>query len=125
MMKSVMGVESAYANAPCYREADVLLVADCIAYTLASFHQDYLAGKSIAIACPKLDENQDAYVGKVQSWLEEARINTLTVMTMQVPCCRGLLQLARKATVHAKRTVPIKSILVGLQGEILSQDWLQ
>jgi len=44
---------------------------------------------------------------------------------MQVPCCRGLLQLAKEAAQKAKRKVPIKSMVVSLQGEILSEEWVQ
>ena len=90
---------------------------------MADFHKDHLKGKSIAIACPKLDDGQDVYADKIKSLLEDAEINTLTVMTMQVPCCMGLLMLARRAKASSKRQVPIKSIVVSLQGEILSEDW--
>jgi hypothetical protein len=110
--------------APYYQKADVLLTADCVAYAMGGFHSDYLKGKSIGIACPKLDEGQDVYLEKIKSWLEDAEINTLTVLTMQVPCCAGLLGLARQAAQASKRTVPIKSIVVSLQGEILSEGWV-
>ena len=110
--------------APYYQGADVLLVADCVAYALGGFHSDYLRGKSIAIACPKLDQGQDTYIQKIKSWIDDARINTLTVITMQVPCCRGLLQLAKEAAGKAKRQVPIKCIVVDLRGEILSEEWV-
>ena len=109
--------------APYYQGADVLLTADCVAYAMGGFHPDFLKDKSIAIACPKLDEGQDVYLAKIKSWLDDAKINTLTVLTMQVPCCAGLLGLARQAAQSAKRTVPIKSIVVGIQGEILSEEW--
>lgn len=110
-------------TAPYYQGADVLLTADCVAYALGGFHPEYLKGKSIAIACPKLDEGQDVYVEKIKSWLEDARINTLTVLIMQVPCCMGLLQLAQQAAQSAKRKVPIKYIIVGIQGDILTEEW--
>ena len=109
--------------APYYQGADVLLTADCVAYAMGGFHPDYLKGKAIAIACPKLDESQDIYVEKIRSWMEDAQINTLTVLTMQVPCCAGLLQLARQAAESSTRKVPLKSIVVGIQGEILSEEW--
>jgi len=95
-----------------------------VAYALGNFHNDYLKGKSIAIACPKLDEGQDVYVEKIKSWLEDAKINTLTVLIMQVPCCMGLLNLAKQAAEASQRKVPIKSVVVSLQGEILSEDWV-
>jgi ferredoxin len=111
-------------TAPYYQGKDVLLVADCVAYALGNFHQAYLKGKSIAIACPKLDGSQDIYIEKIRSWFDDAKINTLSVMIMQVPCCRGLLEIARKALNQAKRKVPIKEIVVGIKGEILSQEWV-
>jgi hypothetical protein len=111
-------------EAPYYQGADVLLVADCVAYALGSFHTDYLKGKSIAIACPKLDEGQDIYVKKITSWLEDAKINTLTVLIMQVPCCMGLLNLAKQAVEASERKVPVKAVVVSLQGGILSEDWV-
>jgi len=111
-------------QAPYYQGADVLLAADCVAYALGNFHADYLKGKSIAIACPKLDEGQDTYVEKIRSWIEDAKINTLTVLIMQVPCCTGLLNLARQAAQASKRKVPIKCVVVSLQGEILSENWV-
>ncbi|NOX97376.1 MAG: 4Fe-4S dicluster domain-containing protein [Nitrospirae bacterium] len=111
-------------QAPYYQGKDVLLVADCVAYALGSFHPDYLKGKSLAIACPKLDEGQEIYVEKIKSWMEDAEINTLTVLMMEVPCCRGLLRLAEQALEQSKRKVPLKSIVVSLQGEILQEDWV-
>jgi len=110
-------------NAPYFKGADVLLTADCVGYAVGGFHPEYLKGKSIAIACPKLDDGQDVYAEKVRSWIDEAQINTLTVMIMQVPCCGGLLNMALKAAASARRKVPIKSIVVSLQGEVLSEAW--
>jgi hypothetical protein len=111
-------------TAPYYQGADVLLAADCVAYALGDFHRQFLKGNSIAIACPKLDEGQDIYQQKIKSWFEDAKINTLTVLLMQVPCCMGLLQLARQALQASQRKVPVKCLVVGLQGEILQEEWV-
>ena len=111
-------------TAPYYQGADVLLTADCVAYALGGFHPEYLKGKAIAIACPKLDEGQDVYLEKIKSWLEDAKINTLTVLTMQVPCCRGLLNLAMQAVQASTRKVPLKAIVVGVEGDILTEEWV-
>ncbi|MEK7309981.1 MAG: 4Fe-4S ferredoxin [Planctomycetota bacterium] len=110
-------------SAPYYQGADVLLSADCVAYALGDFHPKYLKGKSIAIACPKLDEGQEVYEEKIKSLIDDAKINTLTVMIMEVPCCMGLLTLAKQAAASAKRKVPIKYLVVGVQGEIIKDEW--
>jgi hypothetical protein len=110
--------------APYYQNADVLLTADCVAYALGDFHREYMKDKSLAIACPKLDSGQDIYTEKIKAWIDEANINTLTVLIMQVPCCMGLLGLAREAAEKAKRKVPIKYVVVGVQGEVIQEEWV-
>jgi hypothetical protein len=111
-------------SAPYYQKADVLLVADCVAYAVGDFHRDYLAGHSLAIACPKLDSGQELYREKLTMLVDEAEIASLTVMIMQVPCCSGLLHLAQSAIDQATRKIPIKARVVGLQGEILNEGWV-
>jgi len=109
--------------APYFEQADVLLAADCVAYTVGDFHRDHLAGHRLAIACPKLDEGQELYREKLTALVNEAQINTLTVMTMEVPCCAGLLRLAQSAVEQAGRKVPVQSKVVSLRGEILREEW--
>ncbi len=111
-------------TAPYYEGADVLLTADCVAYALGDFHREYFKGKSIAIARPKLDEGQDIYQEKIKSWFEDAKINTLTTLIMQVPCCMGLLSLAQQAAEASGRKVPVKYLVVGIEGEILREEWI-
>jgi ferredoxin len=111
-------------QAPYYKEKDVLLAADCTAYALGDFHKDLLKGRSIAIACPKLDSEQEIYIEKINSLIDDAKINTLTVAIMEVPCCAGLLQIAKKALENSERKIPIKSIVVGIKGNIVSEEWI-
>lgn len=111
-------------QAPAYQNADVLIAADCTAYAAGDFHTKFLKGKALAIACPKLDDGQDVYVEKITALIDEANINTLTVMIMQVPCCGGLLRLAQQGVAAAKRKIPLKSIVIGLQGNVLKEEWL-
>ena len=111
-------------QAPYFRGADVLLAADCVAFSMGNFHQKHLKGKGLAIACPKLDDGQDTYVNKLVSMIDDAQINTLSVMIMQVPCCGGLLQIAKAAADKASRKVPVKATVVSLEGEILSEEWV-
>ncbi len=110
--------------APQYRGRDVVLSADCVAYAVGDFHARYLKGKSLAIACPKLDEGQEIYLEKLVQLIDTARINTLTVLTMEVPCCRGLLMLAKEAQQRAARKVPVKSVVVSIQGDVIQEDWV-
>lgn len=112
------------ANAPFFQGSDMILVADCVAYTIGDFHKQYLKGKTLAIACPKLDSDLEDYLDKLISLIDEVKINTLTVITMQVPCCSGLLGIAKKASEEASRKIPIKSIVISIKGEILKEEWI-
>jgi hypothetical protein len=110
--------------APYYRNTDVLIAADCVAFAMGNFHSRFLKGKSLAIACPKLDSNTEIYIEKITRMIDEAQVNTLTVMIMEVPCCGGLLQMVMKAAQAAGRKVPVKAIKVSLKGEVLSETWM-
>ena len=103
---------------------DLVLAADCTAFAYANFHSELLKGKKLAIACPKLDSNKEVYVDKLVSMIDNANINSITVVIMEVPCCAGLKQLVIMAAQRAKRKVPIKVIVVSVQGDIVSNSWL-
>lgn len=107
-----------------FQNSDLLLAADCVAFAMGDFHNKFLKGKSLGIACPKLDSNKEIYINKLISLIDDAKINTITVMKMEVPCCGGILQMAQIASEQASRKVPIKSITVSISGEILSESWV-
>ncbi len=111
-------------TAPYFQNSEVVLSADCVAYSFADFHRRFLEGKSLAIACPKLDQGQEQYLNKLKAMIDGAEIDTLTVLTMEVPCCRGLLRLAQKAISEAERNIPLKSIKITVQGELLAEEWI-
>ena len=104
-------------TAPYFQGADVVLTADCVGYAMGGFHPEYLKGKSIGVACPKLDQGQEVYLEKVKAWLDEAKINTLTVMIMQVPCCRGLDIMVRQALEKSGLDIPLETVTIGINGE--------
>jgi hypothetical protein len=103
---------------PVFQGADLLLVADCVAFAMPDFNQKWLPGKKLAIACPKLDQGQELYRDKLTALVDEAQVVAISVMIMEVPCCGGLLRLAQEAVSRATRKVPVKAIIVALDGEI-------
>lgn len=111
-------------NASYFRNSDLLLAADCVAYSIGGFHSKYLKDKSLAIACPKLDHGTDIYVEKLKALIDVAMVNTITVMIMEVPCCGGLLQMVKSAVSGATRKVPVKLMVAGITGEILREEWV-
>ncbi|MFR9648856.1 MAG: 4Fe-4S dicluster domain-containing protein [Rikenellaceae bacterium] len=104
--------------------AELLLAADCTAFAYGDFHNTLLRGRKLVIACPKLDSNKESYISKIVAMIDSAKINTLTVAIMSVPCCGGLLQIAKSAAQSATRKVPIKVVVISTQGSLLKEEWL-
>lgn len=109
--------------APYFQKADLVVAADCTAFAYGNFHADFIKGKALVIACPKLDDGMEIYEEKIQALIEDAKVNTITVVTMEVPCCGGLLALVKKAAGAASRKVPVKSVVIGIQGGVKSESW--
>ena len=115
---------SCKSECPIFQDADLLLAADCVAFSMGGFHSKHLRGKSLAIACPKLDQGTDSYIEKLTAMVDIAKVNTITVMMMEVPCCGGLLQMVRRALENSSRKVPLKKIIVGINGNVLQEEWV-
>jgi Fe-S-cluster-containing hydrogenase component 2 len=103
-------------SAPFLKDADLLLAADCVPFAYADFHRDFLRDKALLIGCPKLDDGQ-AYLHKLTAILENNDIKSLTVMHMEVPCCSGLIAIARQAVAASGKDVPLETVRIGIQGE--------
>jgi len=104
-------------TAPFLRGADVLLAADCVPFSYADFHKDFLKDKALLIACPKLADTSP-YVEKLAAMIQQSQIRSLTVAHMEVPCCSGLIFIARQAIEASGVDVPFETIRFGIQGEL-------
>ncbi len=111
-------------GAPYFQGAQVLLAADCCAFASGDFHGRFLKGKTLAVACPKLDQGQEIYLQKLVAMIDHSLIDTLTVLVMEVPCCTGLSALARRAADAATRKVPVKEIVLSVQGQVIREQWM-
>ncbi len=104
--------------APFLRDADLLLVADCVPVAYADFHRGFLQGNPVVIGCPKLDDSR-AYVDKLAAIITEASIRSLTVVHMEVPCCTGLVRIAEAAVARSGRNVRVQEETLSIRGELL------
>jgi NAD-dependent dihydropyrimidine dehydrogenase PreA subunit len=107
-----------------FEGSDLLLSADCVAFSMGNFHSKYLKNKKLIIACPKLDRGMEVYVEKIRRLIDEAKVNTITVMRMEVPCCGGLLQMVKTALNDAINKVPVKEIVVSVEGGVVKEGWV-
>lgn len=103
--------------APYFQNADLVIVADCVPFAYANFHQDFLKDKAIAIGCPKLDDS-DAYVEKITQIIKTANPKSIKVIHMEVPCCFGLVHIVKQALKQAKKDIPFEEVTIGIKGEM-------
>lgn len=106
-------------GAPFLQGTDLVLAAHCVPFAYAGFHQDFLKDHSLLIACPKLDDFQ-AHQKKLTDILSQSDVKSLTVVHMEVPCCSGLVHMARQAIQASGKDIPLKEITIGVRGEIVA-----
>lgn len=99
------------------READVLLVADCVPFAMADFHRRFLRGHPVLVACPKLDDTR-GYREKLAAMIGQAGLRSITVVHMEVPCCTGLVYLAEAARQLAGRPLPLGEATISIRGQV-------
>jgi ferredoxin len=106
-------------KAPFFQGADVLLAAQCAAFAYGGFHHDFLKDHALLIACPKLDDIE-AHLDKLTQIVAYSGLKSLAVVHMEVPCCSGLVYLAKKAIEASGREIPLKEVTIGVRGELKS-----
>ncbi len=103
-------------TAPWLQNAELLIAADCAPFAYAEFHRDFIKGKVLVNACPKLDDTSH-YVAKLAEIVRHNDIKSVTVTIMEVPCCRGLAMMARQAIADSGKDVPLEVAVIGIDGE--------
>lgn len=99
-----------------FRNAELLVAADCVPFAYPNFHSDFLKGKSLIIGCPKLDD-AEFYVDKLTELLKKNNIKGITLVNMEVPCCFGLQSIVEEALQRAGKAIPIKQSVIAIKGE--------
>lgn len=102
-------------TAPYYDGANLLIAADCAAYSCGNFHEKYMKNHITVIGCPKLDSID--YSEKLTAILQNNNIRSVKIVRMEVPCCSGLTQAAVKAIQNCGKMIPWQWVTLSLQGE--------
>lgn len=103
-------------NAPYFRNADLVVAADCVPFAYPDFHSDFIRGKSLVIGCPKLDD-AESYVKKLSDILRANDIRSVHVVNMEVPCCFGLQHIVEEAIKKSGKVVPLRQTIITIRGE--------
>ena len=104
-------------QAPYFQGARLLIAADCVPFALADFHQRFLAGRTLLIGCPKLDD-VELYRHKLTQIFLQNDIQSVEVLFMEVPCCFGLVHLIHQATQESGKDIPVETTKIGVRGTI-------
>ena len=110
-------IKLAPVNAPWFNGADLLIAADCCAYSYGNFHNDFIAGKTLLIGCPKLDAVD--YSQKLAQIFANNDIRSITVARMTVPCCGGLPFAVKNALEACGKDVPVNVVTISPDGKIV------
>ena len=97
--------------------ADLLIAADCVPFAYADFHRKFLAGRSLIIGCPKLDD-VETYHQKLVQIFKINNLKSITLVHMEVGCCFGISKLVKSALAEAGVSTPLEEIIVGVDGTI-------
>lgn len=100
---------------PAYRNASLLIAADCTGFSLGNVQRDFIAGRVAIIGCPKLDDVQ-AYIDKLARIFRNNEIKDVTLIRMEVPCCGGLQRLVHEALRLSGKNLPIQEFIVERYG---------
>jgi len=104
-------------EAPYLKNADLLIAADCVAFSYPDFHQDFLKDRVLLMGCPKLDA-ATIYEEKIAEIFKLNNIKSITLLHMEVPCCFGLKQIVSEALRLSGKRIPLKEVTVGIKGDI-------
>lgn len=107
-------------KAPFFKEAELLVAADCAAFAAGDFHAKYLAGKAVVCGCPKFEDLEEA-AAKLTAILKENEVKGVTIVNMEVPCCQGLIEAVRQALQAAGKSLPVSICTLGPQGQVVQQ----
>ena len=104
-------------RAPYFDGANLLIAADCTAYAYGNFHKEFIRNHITLIGCPKLDEGD--YTEKLTEIIKNNNIRSVTVVRMEVPCCGGIEQAAKRALQKSGKFIPWRVVIISTDGRII------
>ncbi len=103
-----------------FKNKELVILSTCGPVACADIHWRYLRGRSVVMACPKLDKT-GPYVEKLSEIFKEKTIPKVSVVVMEVPCCGGLSRMVAQAKKISDRTDLVVEIhMLSVKGELMS-----
>lgn len=102
-----------------FNNSDIVIAADCAAFSFADFHRKFLKGKVPIIFCPKLDNSRDEYVEKLAEIFKNNAVKSVSIVHMEVPCCFGVGDIVSEAMVKSGKNTTLKEYTISIKGELV------
>ncbi|MDD3335552.1 MAG: 4Fe-4S binding protein [Eubacteriales bacterium] len=110
-------IKLAPVNAAYFDGAKLLIAADCTAYAYGNFHNEFIRDHITLIGCPKLDEGD--YAEKLTRIIAENNVKSVMIVRMEVPCCGGLENAAKRALQASGKFIPWRVVTISTDGRMI------
>jgi Pyruvate/2-oxoacid:ferredoxin oxidoreductase delta subunit len=107
-------------DAPFLNNADLLVAADCGPVAHPGFHREFLQGRAVLIGCPKFDDVEQ-FRQKFRDIFTRGNVRSLTLLTMEVPCCSQLPRVVHQALRESGLDIPVQELVINARGEIVER----
>lgn len=85
---------------PFLKGRELVILSTCSPVAYPNVQSDYISGKAVVLACPKLDYTEP-YPKKLEEIFRNAGTKKATVVRMEVPCCSNLSTMVIKAATNS------------------------
>lgn len=117
LMQWPVQIKLVSVNAPYFDNENLLVAADCTAFAYGNFHNEFIRNHITLIGCPKLDEGD--YAEKLEQIIANNNIKSVTIVRMEVPCCGGIENAAKRALQTSGKFIPWRVVTISTDGKIL------
>ena len=101
-----------------FQNADILVAADCTAFSYGNFHNEFIKGRKLIMFCPKLDGSSDAYIEKLTALFTRQNIKSILIARMEVPCCGGTEMIVKEAIARSGKNIPLDIKIISIDGKL-------
>src|SRR4030042_842588 len=106
-------------NAPYFKNVNIAIIADCVPFSYADLHRDFIRDHAIVVGCPKLDD-AEAYIEKIAQIIVNNHPKSIEVVHMEVQCCSGMIHIAEEAIKRSEIKIPLKTPKISIKGKLMN-----
>lgn len=102
---------------PYFHNGQLLLSADCAAFSYRSFHEGLLRGRVLVIGCPYL--NGPNFERCLTEIVRLNDLRSIGVVRMDAPCCQGITDAVMSVVRKSGKDIPLQFVTIFAEGDIM------